>query len=130
VIGGAVAVVGAQLTVSVGWGAAVGLGTAAVLVAAGAWMRDLVLLGVGAVATFLTVPAVLDLFFPDTLVAPLALLVAGVLLVAGALYATKRRRNPTEPAPRSGSPRLAAVSAAGLAAAVVVAVVALGLGLG
>lgn len=125
-IGGVVAVAGAVLTVSVDWGAALGLATAAVLIAAGAWMRDLVLLGVGAVATLLTVPPALGLYFPDSLAAPLALLVVGVLLVGGALYLMRRRRLTSGSALHSGSPR----TAVGLAAVVAVVLTAFVVGLG
>lgn len=124
-IGGVVAVTGAELTVSVGWGAAVGLGTAALLIAAGAWMRDLVLLGVGAIATLLTVPPALGLFFPDTLAAPVALLVVGVLLVGGALCLTGRRRVSGGSPSHGGSARTATGLAALVTAVVVTVVVAL-----
>jgi hypothetical protein len=51
-----------------------------------------VLLGVGAVATLLTVPLVMSRLFPDALTAPVAVLVLGALLVAAAVYITRRRR--------------------------------------
>ncbi|MHA6794262.1 hypothetical protein ACVGVM_12255 [Pseudonocardia bannensis] len=57
VCGGAVAVLGAQLMLSVDWGTGLAIGTAVALVAVGVWLHDLVLLGVGSVATLLTVPA-------------------------------------------------------------------------
>jgi len=101
VLGGAVLVIGAQFTIEDGWGAALAVGSVVVLVAAGAWLRELVLLGVGAVGTFLTVPAVVGQYFPDTLAVPLALVGCGVLLVAGGRpKAPGRRRSPWWPASR------------------------------
>ncbi|MDQ3885758.1 MAG: hypothetical protein M3308_01760, partial [Actinomycetota bacterium] len=128
VCGGAAVVVGAQLALSVGWGAGLALGSAAALVAAGVWLRDLVLLGVGSVATLLTVPAVLAEFFPDTLAAPLALLGVGVLLVAGALYTARWHRLSRKGRDRDrATPRMALGFAAGLGLVVVATVVTLGL---
>lgn len=94
VLGGAAAVVGPQLTLHVGWGAGFAIGSAVALVTAGVWLRDLVLLGVGSVATLVTVPRVLDLYFPDTLTASLVLLGAGVVLLAAAVFTARRQPNP------------------------------------
>lgn len=129
VLGGAIVIVGALMTLEAGWGAGVALGTAAALVAAGVWQRDLLLLATGAIATLLAVPSTLDRFFPDTLTAPLALLATGVVLVAGALYTARRKRGATagDP-PRPADPRLAAGLAAAVVAAVATAVVLLGAG--
>lgn len=129
ILGGAIVIVGSLMTLETGWGVAVGLGTAAVLVAAGAWLRDLLLLGVGAVATLLAVPSTLNRFFPDTLTAPLALLATGVLLVGGALYTARRRRRASADHSRNpANPRLAAGLAAGVVATVALAVILLGTG--
>jgi hypothetical protein len=96
-------------------------------VTAGAWLRELVLLGVGAVGTFLTVPSVVGQYFPDTLAVPLALVGCGLLLVAGAAYTARLRR---APAPRSsqaeGTRTAALVVAAGIAVTVTVAVLVTG----
>ena len=89
VIGGVPTVLGAQLTTATDWGAALAVATAVALVVAGVAVRDLVLLGVGAVAALLAVPAALDRYFPETLTAPLALLVTGVVLVAAAVQVTR-----------------------------------------
>jgi hypothetical protein len=128
VLGGAAAVLGAQWTIEVGWGAALAIGTAVALVALGAWLRELVLLGVGSVATLLTVPAVLGQYFPDTLAVPLALAGCGALLVAGAVATAHRRRHgPSPKRPAAGGTRtVASTIAAGVAVAVALAVVALG----
>jgi hypothetical protein len=48
VLGGAATILGAQLSIDVRWGAVLALNSAVVIVAAGVWLRDLVLLGGGA----------------------------------------------------------------------------------
>lgn len=127
VLGGAAAVAGALLTIEFGWGAGLAVGSAIGLVAAGVWLRDLVLLAVGSVATLLIVPSVLGQYFPDTLTVPLALLACGVLLVAGAVYTAYRRRLGMPSSRQTGGTRTPAVTAAaGVAVAVTVAVLALG----
>jgi hypothetical protein len=97
-------------------------------VAAGAWLRELVLLGVGAVGTLITVPAVLGQYFPDTLTVPLALVGCGALLVAGAAYAARLRRAAAPPRRQAEGTRAAALAAVVVVVvAVTVAVLALGL---
>ena len=126
VLGGAAIVVGAQFTVEDGWGATLAVGSVVALVAAGAWLRELVLLGVGAVGTLITVPAVLGQYFPDTLTIPLALVGCGVLLVAAAAY-TARLRRAAAPRRQVEGTRVAALAAvAVIAVAVVGTVLALG----
>jgi hypothetical protein len=126
-LGAAAVVVGAQFLVEDGWGAALAVGSVVALVAAGARLRELVLLGVGAVGTFLTVPAVVGQYFPDTLAVPLALVGCGVLLVAGAVYTARLRRAPAAGGRRAEGTRTAALAAAaGIAVAVTVAVLVLG----
>ncbi len=130
VLGGATAVIATMLTVSTDWGSWLAIASAVALVAAGVVLRDLVLLGVGSVATLVTVPVVLSRWFPDTLTAPLALLAVGALLVVGALQTARRRRDARAAAARDrgGSPRTAVMAAAVTAVAVAVPVVVLGLG--
>jgi hypothetical protein len=127
VLGGAVLVLGAQFTIEAGWGAALAVGSVVALVAAGAWLRELVLLGVGAVGTLLTVPAVVGQYFPDTLAIPLALAGCGALLVAGAVYTARLRRAAAPRRRQSEGTRTAALAVvAGIAVAVTVAVLVLG----
>jgi Predicted membrane protein (DUF2157) len=129
--GAVAAVVGAQLAITEWWGAVLALVTVAAVVAAGAVLRDLVLLAVGAVAALSTVTSVLAEHFPDTLAAPLVLLLAGVLLVAVALVIARRWAHPDrparEPAPHTGSPALAIGIAAAVALLVTGVVLVLGL---
>ncbi|WP_170225748.1 DUF2157 domain-containing protein [Pseudonocardia cypriaca] len=126
VLGGSATVLGGLPTVEAGWGAALAIGSALVLVAAGAWLRDLLLLAVGSIATLLTVPSVLGQYFPDTLTVPLALVGCGVLLVAGAVHTSYRRRlGPPSTRPGVGNRAAAIGAAATVAVAVTVAVLAL-----
>lgn len=126
VCGGIAAVIGAQLTIEAGWGAAPALATVLGLVTAGVVLRDLALAAMGAVATLLIVPAVSQRYFPDTLGAPVTLLVAGTLLVVGALYIARRGRRHAFGDRRAGASRTAAGLAAAVAVAVAAVVVALG----
>jgi hypothetical protein len=127
VLGGAAVVLGAQFTVEAGWGAALAVASVVALVAAGAWLRELVLLGVGAVGTLITVPAVLGQYFPDTLTVPLALVGCGALLVAAAAYTARLRRAAAPPRRQAEGTRVAALAAViVVVVAVSVAVLALG----
>jgi hypothetical protein len=126
--GAAVAVVGGQLTLDRGWGAVLALATVVAVVVVATVGRDLVLLAVGAVGALTTVPAVLTQFFPDTLTAPLALLATGVLLVASAPVVTSRRFRARRAVATVDHRRQAVGLAVAVAAGVVAAVLALGLG--
>ncbi len=90
-LGGLVVTIGAALTLDTDAGAALGAATAAGLVCIGMRLRALVLLGAGSLATLIVVPSVVQRYFPDALAAPLALLVAGVVLVVAALSTVSRR---------------------------------------
>lgn len=76
---------------AVDWGSVLALGSVAALVLAGVLLSDLVIVGIGSVATLLTVPAVMQRFFADALAPPLALLAAGALLIAAALITVRQR---------------------------------------
>ncbi|TWF80023.1 putative membrane protein DUF2157 [Pseudonocardia hierapolitana] len=126
-LGGTALVVGSQFAVETGWGAVLAVGSVIALVTAGAWLRELVLLGVGAVGTFLTVPAVVGQYFPDTLAVPLALVGCGLLLVAGAAYTARLRRTAATRRRQAEGTRTAALTvAAVIAVAVTVAVLVMG----
>ena len=56
--------------------------------------RDLLLLGVGAVAAFLVLPPAVGTWFPGSLAAPVALLLVGVGLVAVAVTMARTARHP------------------------------------
>lgn len=127
VLGGLAVIVGSQVAAGTAdWGTALALASAAALVAAGVLGRDLVVLGVGSVAMLVAVPVAMQRWFPDTLGAPLALLGAGLLLVAGAFVTARRRREQPGRAAPAAPPALAAGLAAGLAVAVAAVVLVLG----
>jgi hypothetical protein len=132
VCGGAVTVLGALLTVDADLGTVLAIATSALLVIGGVAARDLVLLGVGAVATLVLVPTVVGRWFPGTLVGPVALLVVGALLVVAALLVARHRRagpRPDEAAgPRSLDPRVAGAAAATVVLAGAAAVLGMGSG--
>lgn len=124
--GGAAVLLGAVLAANTDPGSGLAVATVVALVAAGVLTRDLVLLGVGAAATLVLVPLVVGHWFPDTLAAPVALLVVGVLLVAGALVTARRRPAATGPGDRAGSARVAVPAAVLVAVAVTATVLLLG----
>ncbi|MFI7542472.1 hypothetical protein [Actinoplanes sp. NPDC049599] len=129
-VAGAVAIAGE------GWGAVPAVGTVALVIAAAVLIRDLVVLAVGSVGTLLVVPEVVTRYFPGTIGAALALLLAGLLLVAVAVLAARRSKQPRdevapagEPDRSTGPPRIAIGGAALLVAVATVAVVLAGSGL-
>jgi hypothetical protein len=130
VCGATVVVLGSLFSLGTDLGSALALASAVALVAAGVVTHDLVLLGAGAVATLVLVPSVVIRWFPDTVVAPLALLAVGAVLMVGALVVARRRRAGTRPdvtGDRSPGPRVAALTAATVALAVAGVVISLGL---
>lgn len=118
ILGGVPVLIGASLTLGTDWGIWAMVGFGALLIVAGMFVHDLVLLAVGSVAVLIAVPVLLDRFFPDTLAAPLGVLIVGGLLVAaGVVTARRRRQEPTTAETRweRGSRRLATPAAAGAA---------------
>jgi hypothetical protein len=90
-LGSVGAVFGAVSMATMGWGHVLALVTTLALVAAAVAVGDLVVLGVGALGTLLVLPGTVAYFFPGALAAPVALVAAGVLLVAAAVRAARRR---------------------------------------
>ncbi|MGD9530358.1 DUF2157 domain-containing protein [Pseudonocardia sp.] len=130
VAGAAAVIVGAAVTLDEYWGPAPALLTMVGLVAAGVAVRDLWLTGAGTVATLTLVPALSQKWFPDTLAAPITLLVAGALLVTLAVRGIGRARRGGRRAfgeRRPGPPRTAVAGAAVVGVATAAVVVALGL---
>jgi hypothetical protein len=74
-----------------GWGHALGLLTAAAMVAASVALGEVVLLAFGTVGAFLFVSETVFRYFGDTLGVPIALFLVGVALVAAALVITRLR---------------------------------------
>lgn len=85
--------VGAVMTLPADAGAVLALCTVAAVVVVAVIVRDLLLLAVGAVGALNILPAVVTQWFPGALAAPLVLLVAGGLLVMGAVYTATVRRS-------------------------------------
>lgn len=79
---------------SPGPGPALGLATAAALFAAGAWVREPVLPGLGVAATLLFLPQVLGPRLAGGTVTLVVLLAAGLALLGGVLVAVGRRPSP------------------------------------
>ncbi|WP_168929309.1 DUF2157 domain-containing protein [Nocardioides sp. GY 10113] len=124
-------VLGAMTTFPADAGVVLALATAAAVVVLAVAFRDLVLLVVGAAGSLLVLPQAVSLWFPDTLAAPLALLVVGAGMVLAALWVARRR---TGSGPAGGRRDLAAgdrlvatYAACAVAAAVALAVVVIGL---
>ena len=125
VCGGAAVMVGSLVFADAGWGALLALGSAALLVVGGVVERDLVLLGVGAVTTFVAVPRVVAERFPDAVAVAFVLLGLGIALVVAGLFVARRRRE-AGPARQWGTPARAAVAASVVAVGTALAVVGLG----
>jgi hypothetical protein len=90
----AACVVGAVVATPTDAGIVLGLGTTVAVVALALVRRDLLLLGVGAVAAFLVLPPAVGTWFPGSVAAPVALLVVGFGLVAVALTMARTSRHP------------------------------------
>jgi hypothetical protein len=101
-LAGVLLLLGAQI-LSFGWrpaGLTLGIGTAVVLLAASVALRSMTHLGFGAAGVLLFLPQIVFEYLGDTLGAPLALLVSGIALLAGAFLTARlggRLREPKEP---------------------------------
>ncbi len=91
-LGAATSLVGMQMLTGfadAGWPALLGVAMAGALIAASVTLRQIVLLGIGAVGIFVFVPQVVFQYFGDSLGAPVALLISGAVLIAGAVALSK-----------------------------------------
>ncbi|MFP5346003.1 MAG: hypothetical protein ACLGIA_03110 [Actinomycetes bacterium] len=106
VLGGVGVLGGAQVTMTDGWG------------------HVLALVTVASLGMVMTVPPVIDRYFPGVLAAPLALLVAGAVLLAAAVQVARRRGHGGDRAAArfSGEKRIAVALAGFVALGVSVAV--------
>jgi hypothetical protein len=82
---------GAQLAMDVPAGHLLALATVAGLLAGGVLLREVWLAGLGAVGVLLVVPQTAERYLPESAAAPLAVFVAGVVLVGSAIWLAKRR---------------------------------------
>lgn len=95
--------VGSGVLVNEGWSAYLAVATLVAIVVVAVLERSMVLLIAGALATFSVLPQTMALWFPGMLSAAIALLVAGLALVAIAVYVARgagarghgRHRSPT-----------------------------------
>jgi hypothetical protein len=83
--------VGAQLAMDVPAGHLLALATVAGLLASGVFLREIWLTGLGAVGVLLVVPQTAERYLPESAAAPLAVFVAGTILVISAVWLAKRR---------------------------------------
>lgn len=90
VLGGVATVLGSSSVQMTDWGRFVALAAVLVLVGLALRMRELALLAVAALGMFIVFPRVLMSWFPGAVAAPLALLLAGTLLVLAALRTLRR----------------------------------------
>jgi hypothetical protein len=90
-LGTATAILGAMTTAGSDAGMVLTLATVVAVVAAAVATRNLLLLGVGTVGLLGNLPAAATKWFPDSLAAPIALLVLGAALVLVAVRTTRRR---------------------------------------
>jgi len=95
VLGSAMAIFGAMLTVGSDAGMALTLVTVAAVVAGSIVVRDLVLLAVGALGTLANVPVAMTKWFPDSTSAAFVLLAAGAALVVVAIVLAAGSRRPS-----------------------------------
>lgn len=112
---------GAMATMSYDAGIVLAITTSSVIVMIAVAFRDIVLLGIGAVATLGTLPVAVNEWFPNALAAPLALLVMGLALVGTAVWTARRRKEMRASQGRDwsiGRPKTALFAAAGVLAAV------------
>lgn len=134
-LAGVLLLLGAQI-LSFGWrpaGLTLGIGTAAALLAVSVLLRSMAHLGFGAAGVLVFLPQIVFEYLGDTLGAPLALLVSGIAILAGAfltarLGGTLRGRKDPAGSPVAGARvrRRAGVAALGTALAVAAAVWAFG----
>ncbi|CAN5839771.1 hypothetical protein BH20GEM1_BH20GEM1_19520 [soil metagenome] len=134
-LAGVLLLLGAQI-LSFGWrpaGLALGIGTAAALLAASVLLRSMVHLGFGAAGVLLFLPQIVFEYLGDTLGAPLALLVSGIAILAGSFLAARlggtlrRGRAPGRSATGvAGQRKRAGIAAAVVALAVCVSIWAFG----
>jgi hypothetical protein len=93
VLGAAAGIVGSLAVAGEPWGTVLALGGTAALVAAAVVLRDLVVLAAASIGTLLVLPTVVLHYFPGVLAAALTLVITGLLLVAVAIYTSRRRRD-------------------------------------
>jgi len=128
--GSVMAIFGAMLTAGSDAGTVLTLVTVIAVIGVAIVIRDLLLLGVGTFGLLGNLPAALTRWFPDSLAAPYALLVVGVLLVLVTVRIARRRTPTADAAGRdysSGRAGTAVAAASGVVVGAVVVVLAMAL---
>ncbi len=100
VLGSAAVIIASVAIEGEPWGTAMALGAVIALVGVAIAIRDLVVLAVASIGMLVVLPSIVVRYFPGALSAALTLVVAGLLLVAAAVYTARRRRGtPAAPGP-------------------------------
>ena len=94
--GSASMTLGAMGTMSYDAGIILAITTATAIVIVAVCFRDIILLGIGAIAALGTLPVAVKDWFPNTLAGPLALLMVGLTLVGVAVWTARRRKEVRE----------------------------------
>lgn len=130
-MGAATAAFGSVVLTDVAWGHVVALLTVAAIIVVAVLFRDLVLLAIGALLALVVLPSAVDRFFPGILAVPVALLLAGSILIGIASAMSRRRPPPAIAEARdyaAGPAALSLVIAGGAVVLTAAAVLLLGLG--
>jgi hypothetical protein len=125
-LGATAMVFGAMFASQYDAGLVFALSTAALIVVMALLARDPLLLAVGAVGAFQSLPAAVSEWFPDSLAVPIALVVLGLVLVGLAVRVVRRGPQAGPPVLGVLSRRTAVVAAASVAVAAIPAVAVVG----
>ncbi len=93
-VAGVGVLVGAQLTMQVAAGHVLAAATVAGLLVGGVLLRQVWLVVLGTVGVLIVVPQTATRYLPQSVGAPLAIFVTGLVLVAAAVWLARRRRQP------------------------------------
>ncbi|MBO0830569.1 MAG: DUF2157 domain-containing protein [Actinobacteria bacterium] len=92
-LSGAGALEGAIIAMDHTAGVLLAMATVAALLTFGVLMHQVLLIGIGAVGTLYVIPDAADRYLPGSVAAPLAVAVAGTVLLSVALWLARQRRN-------------------------------------
>lgn len=123
------AIFGAMTTVSYDWGNVLAISVLVLVVVSAVLVRSLPLLAVSAVGSLLTLPQMMNRYFEGSVAAPLVMVAVGLVMVGGAIYTARRKKEARPTASRHipFSSRTAGLMGAALVAlGFAVAIVAIG----
>lgn len=118
-VGGIAMIIGAMFTIQHDAGVVATLATAGLLVVVSLVTRDPLMLAVGALGAFQVLPVAVSRWFPDSVVAPLLLVVIGLALVALAVLVVRRQPSRDRAARAVLDRRVAVLAAVGIVLAAV-----------